>query len=385
MAGVKGMKRKDKSNDHCSPAVRGTRLILQLVLFVLFLKYFGVPSVEQYLDQETIVIHSEEKTNGIKSPAITFAAFRKERFSTGWKSVQKNLSHDTFDMFDHCQRINLTNIESCLKNDTIERGEFLKSVTLGLPNRNSSSLGNNSSVWSEDVTSTYMGRQFTLKTFMTLSPTDGGGKLTFKLDNSFDYIIWLHDENFFIPNLNPSGPPNKRWKVNRKNSSNPGLYHRITLTKQKKLNLDRQPCEEDPSYSFSKCTKEKLSQKIGCRLPWDKWSKQDREVCKRKSEFQQFEQIYLELYDAEFDKIEEITNCKRPCVYNEFKFGYTSPEVMPSIEDIIGFWVASRKTQIEEEVLLYPLTSFIAEFGGALGLFLGFSFMTIWQQIEGCF
>ena len=44
---------------------------------------------------------------------------------------------------------------------------------------------------------------------------------------------------------------------------------------------------------------------------------------------------------------------------------------------------ASQKTRVEEEVLIYPITSLIAEFGGALGLFLGFSFMTIWHKIIG--
>ena len=35
-----------------------------------------------------------------------------------------------------------------------------------------------------------------------------------------------------------------------------------------------------------------------------------------------------------------------------------------------------------KEVEVYPLESFISEFGGALGLFIGFSFMMIWDLIE---
>ena len=34
---------------------------------------------------------------------------------------------------------------------------------------------------------------------------------------------------------------------------------------------------------------------------------------------------------------------------------------------------------MEEEEWVYPSLSFLAEFGGALGMFLGFSFMTIWD------
>ena len=45
-------------------------------------------------------------------------------------------------------------------------------------------------------------------------------------------------------------------------------------------------------------------------------------------------------------------------------------------------------TMMEKEQLIYPLTSLVAEFGGTLGLFLGFSFMTVWdgmQSLQGLF
>ena len=37
---------------------------------------------------------------------------------------------------------------------------------------------------------------------------------------------------------------------------------------------------------------------------------------------------------------------------------------------------------VMEEEYVYPFDSFIAEFGGALGLFLGFSFLMIWDLIQ---
>ena len=38
-------------------------------------------------------------------------------------------------------------------------------------------------------------------------------------------------------------------------------------------------------------------------------------------------------------------------------------------------------SKIETEELIYPWQSLVAEFGGALGLFLGFSFMTVWDSV----
>ena len=54
--------------------VLGTNFLLHLVSFLLFLGYFGVPSIEKYLEKQTIIVTSEEQTNGIRAPAVTFSA-----------------------------------------------------------------------------------------------------------------------------------------------------------------------------------------------------------------------------------------------------------------------------------------------------------------------
>ena len=44
--------------------------------------------------------------------------------------------------------------------------------------------------------------------------------------------------------------------------------------------------------------------------------------------------------------------------------------------------LGAKKFIKRREVEVYPLESFISEFGGALGLFVGFSFMMVWDIIE---
>ena len=47
-----------------------------------------------------------------------------------------------------------------------------------------------------------------------------------------------------------------------------------------------------------------------------------------------------------------------------------------------GIQVLASSVLEIKEVIIYPMESFVAEFGGALGLFLGFSFMMIWDAID---
>ena len=86
-------------------------------------------------------------------------------------------------------------------------------------------------------------------------------------------------------------------------------------------------------------------------------------------------------------QIVKLTGCKRPCSYKEYKFVNTNFKELnyidyPKDQVVFCLWAVTQYTQFEEEVLVYPFQSFLAEFGGSLGLFLGFSFMTIWDGMK---
>ena len=46
---------------------------------------------------------------------------------------------------------------------------------------------------------------------------------------------------------------------------------------------------------------------------------------------------------------------------------------------------ASNKVLVQREILVYTFESFLAEFGGALSLFLGFSFFMAWTYAKSFF
>ena len=75
------------------------------------------------------------------------------------------------------------------------------------------------------------------------------------------------------------------------------------------------------------------------------------------------------------------TDCLRPCSYNNYELVDT-PIKDESPDDGLKLRFAVTEGREERELLLYGFVSFVSEFGGALGLFLGLSFLSLWDVIE---
>ena len=85
----------------------------------------------------------------------------------------------------------------------------------------------------------------------------------------------------------------------------------------------------------------------------------------------------------DIDHITKLTRCKKPCFYRKYNFlGDMQFTTFKSEFFTLSFCTVSRLTMVETEELIYPLSSLVAEFGGILGLFLGFSFMAVWDGLH---
>ena len=76
------------------------------------------------------------------------------------------------------------------------------------------------------------------------------------------------------------------------------------------------------------------------------------------------------------------TGCVFPCTY--MKYEKSQEPLIVSGEGQASFSISfsTNVVRVQEEQYVYPVDSFIAEFGGALGLFLGFSFIMIWDVVQ---
>ena len=83
----------------------------------------------------------------------------------------------------------------------------------------------------------------------------------------------------------------------------------------------------------------------------------------------------------DMDTIVKFTGCLPPCKYTEFSLPYT-PVGTSYHETSFSLKFSHSSLVRKKEVLVYPLTSLVAEFGGTFGLFVGFSFVMFWDSAE---
>ena len=101
-----------------------------------------------------------------------------------------------------------------------------------------------------------------------------------------------------------------------------------------------------------------------------------------KINLREFERLYYEMNHEELEVIQSMTGCKKPCNYLEYKFhGGSLPSSFNSGFPFVSLVSRTRFTSVEREELLYPSSTMVAEVGGILGLFLGVSFITVWDGV----
>ena len=158
----------------------------------------------------------------------------------------------------------------------------------------------------------------------------------------------------------------------------------FTTTYHKMMDKPAKRCESSETYSFTACVKNSISRRVGCRMQWDVWSSRDIPVCTRVEQLKIFEKEYYGIRGLHQPYVVKNTWCLIPCSYTEYKLG-TEPTKYYLKTQRLRVRFSSPDVLKRTEQLLYTMESFISEFGGALGLFLGFSCMMIWEALESLF
>ena len=350
---------------------------VQLLLLFLFWLYFGHPSVLRYQAGRVMVtsLTGPPDPHGVPAPAVTVCA-RNRTSRIGWKKMNRNITKWKDILQHQCGLVD--NITACIFENTYSFDEVIGEAAIG--DEFEKSLMNQS-FWIADFTYSHDGRCYTLSLDEKIGDKRSSTMMFFSKAADRDQIVYIHDPNFFVINDNPKALS----KIKRKVRSNQYSESRIALVDHRLLNRPSAPCVEDPDYSFRTCVRTSFSSQVGCRLVWDMWSDQDRQVCHTMQQYRKFEYLYAKIYKKGGQTIEDKnhTGCVKPCHYREYRM-VDVPQVSMNMASkyfvsYFGLLFVSTETILEEEILVYPWTSLVAEFGGTLGLFLGFSFMMLWD------
>ena len=235
------------------------RLILQLILLVIFLSYFGLPSLWRYLEWEVLTIDSRKETRGVPAPAITFCARSPK---TGpWREeggLEKNL-----------ERCNTSkDVFACMETQAWAREDVVTNAEDGKKQDMSSS-----NLWkSQFLKGFWSCHTFSLND-ERIGPSD---EIFFHLNRSMLYAFYIRGPDFFIQNYNPLAFPNNYGKLFPSKDCN--SYFTLALTERRELNTKEDPCERRDGYSFVSCIEESVAGQVGCALEGGK-AKSEREQC----------------------------------------------------------------------------------------------------------
>ena len=219
--------------------LKGTsRVILQIVLFLIFIFYFGLPSVAKYQKKNVMMVNNVINTNGIPIPAISVVVL------------------DNATRYESCLFKNTSLVERCIDESAKNWTQIISSVVLGLTRKKIVDLTNGK--MEEGFTHVLSPSILTLKLPYRIGPNDRDDQLFILLDPKYNgqYEIFVHDPEVFLLNVNPSVEPILR----RRELS--GLFYSLELTEIVEIDVPMDPCNPDVGYSFRQCIKRSVTSQV---------------------------------------------------------------------------------------------------------------------------
>ena len=257
-------------------AQRGIKIVLQIVLLVTFLAFFGVPAIKNYQKGEVMVVETSRDTDGIQLPSISIVEHKD------WGELQGS-----------CYSLNAS-VEDCMLVKSHNLSYLLKDVMLGYSKRDMQNLSKH--VVMEDFSVSWVGRVFTINLPLRIGPDYNEHQFYLLLAPNYTNVqLYFHDPRYFIVNDNPFGLPTLFTKFDARTVGN--HYHKLALTEVNELDVPEDPCNSDQSYNFHACVKTSIANQVrekligelrmkgsylfqvGCRTMWDSKSGQEIPYC----------------------------------------------------------------------------------------------------------
>ena len=333
--------------------------LIIIVLCIVFLQFFGLSTFAKWKRQDVQIVRRREARKSLPAPAVTICAITKDL--SGWRPEAPK-----GEGLDKCR--GQGDMEDCVNNFTFGLADVLNSSSRQTFLKNETTVSSeeliNISLWTSRMTDTMNGMCQTLISDKHISKAS---YLYIRLN--YNFTVFLHDPKFFIfkdtsifiPHLKLDDVFSKEFVL-------------VATTKKRMKRKSEFDCNPDEEYNFENCVRQKIVESQGCTTPWDQRPADKQPKCTNISNMKAFEYYYNQVIFAPERELKELTGCPLPCTYTHYSL-IDSPTINWGNDSAFVIQYALTDLVTEEEVLLFPFDSLVSEFGGALGLFLGFSFL----------
>ena len=227
------------------------KLLVVFVLFVIFLHFFGIRSLERYLKKKVLVTKTNELVAFIPAPAITICPFNPGTGHVFENDFSKEEKHEMRENVVGYLCGHLDGNASAIVDCVEELAYNLSSVVLR------ETRGMERDAWDQFGTElkpeNWRVESFDAKglCFVYLSPYHFGNNdaleaITLHLRHDLKYNIYIHDPNFFVLSKNPGLNMNMLHV-----EQNLTKVVRLTVIEHHNLDVPSKRCNRDLGYNFT--------------------------------------------------------------------------------------------------------------------------------------
>ena len=160
--------------------------------------------------------------------------------------------------------------------------------------------------------------------------------------------------------------------------------YRVEPIEIQHINQDNAPCISDKTAVINMwdCIKEDMYSKLNCTLPWMAKAG-DVNLCSSPQEYDIFFSEMDEGFSHNTEYLEKVAKCTPACKRVEYsaKLHNTWPVEALTDQWILAILFAKDMFPVEEHFYIYDAPNLIADFGGYLGLLLGYSLLGFYDTL----
>ena len=157
----------------------------------------------------------------------------------------------------------------------------------------------------------------------------------------------------------------------------------ISKSHLKALDQPSEHCVEDTkNHNVSACIAKFIDGQLECKSRIQGSNSAEKVTCKNVTQLQNLSKYSNQFQEADANTIYEISGCLSSCEKDEYQIdGTFKSSLRPPHDTMIEFKIMEGSYQEREQYVLYDFNSFIADVGGFMGLLLGFSILSIYNDV----